>query len=199
MIRQTLLLLTAFLISQSALFGQSEKTAIYEDTEAYKVYAAILSTPLRATDDSRSKNFVIQFETQRHIVPPEDKSSSPTCLHPDAESAKVIGTAIENFVKINQVKWQLQPKFNLAIPYQLVNPEIFIKEGWQSFPRKFPGTNGFTYLSAVGFNADKTVAVVYKQVYCGLDCASGDYYVLQKKDEKWVPLEWRGARCYMRA
>ena len=50
-------------------------------------------------------------------------------------------------------------------------------------------------LSAVGFNVNKTVAVVYMGHYCGALCGGGGFHVLKKKDGKWVALDWKGSSC----
>ena len=72
---------------------------------------------------------------------------------------------------------------------------IFNNEDWDKFYRAYRDSAGFVYLSAVGFNADKTVAVVSIGHWCGGLCGEGQYHVLQKKDGRWIPLEWKGDRC----
>lgn len=203
MLRQIPLLSVLFLVfSQSFIFGQTDKLPIYEDETAYEVYSTIL-TP-QEVKQSQSKNFVIRGETLKNfgaLIDPE--SDSPICLRPDAESAKIIGTAVEDYVKVNKTKWRLQEKFKLEIPYKLVSSEKVIsiirplsnKEDWTEFYKQYPDSGGFVDLSAVGFNADKTVAVVSKGRWCGSTCGEGRYYVLQKKDGKWIPLEWKGEFC----
>jgi hypothetical protein len=191
------------LLSQSILFGQNKQLPVYDDITAYEVYSSILSAP-EARLQSKSKNFVIRQETIRNFGAFLDTDPPrPICLRPDAESAKIIGTAIDDFIKVNQTKWRLQEKFKLEIPYRLISSETVISiikpftemEDWKEFYKKYPDSGGFIDLSAVGFNADKTVAVVSKGRWCGSLCGEGDYYVLQKKDGKWIPLEWKGEWC----
>ncbi len=176
----------------------------YSDADAYEVYSAVLSFP-EAAPPSKSKNFIIRRETLRDFGALIDGETAPTrtCLRPDAESAKIIGTAIEDYVKINQTKWLLEEKFKPEIPYKLVDSKTIIsiinlltkKQDWKEFHKQYPDSGGFVDLSAVGFNADKSVAVVSKGLWCGSLCGEGRYYVLQKKDGKWIPLEWEGERC----
>jgi hypothetical protein len=204
MLRQGFLLVISFLLlSQSIHFGQNNQLPIYKDEVAYEVYSAILSSP-EGTRLPKSKNFVIRQETLRNfgafldINPP-----SPICLRPDAESAKIISTTIEDYVKVNKMKWRLQEKFKLEIPYRLITSEMVIsiikpfteKEDWKKFYKQYPDSGGFIDLSAVGFNADKTVAVVSIGYWCGSLCGEGKYYVLQKREGKWIPLEWKGESC----
>jgi len=205
MLRKIFLLSISFLIlSQSFLFGQTNQLPIYEDATAYEVYSAVLSSP-EVARLSKSKNFVIRQETLRNFGAFLDIEPAPTriCLRPDAESAKIIGTAIEDYVKVNKTKWLLQEKFKLEIPYKLVDSKTIVsiinpfteKEDWKAFYKQYPDSGGFIDLSAVGFNADKSVAVVSQGRWCGSLCGEGEYYVLQKKDGKWIRLEWKGEYC----
>ena len=190
-------------LSQSFLFGQTNQLAIYEDTDAYEVYSALLSSP-EIVRLSKAKNLAIRQETLRNFGAfLDDEPSVRICLKPDAESAKIIGTAIDDYLKVNKTKWLLQEKFKLEIPYKLVKSETFIsvikpfteKEDWKEFYKQYPDSGGFIDLSGVGFNADKSVAVVSKGRWCGSLCGEGVYYVLQKKDGKWLPLKWNGEFC----
>ena len=205
MLRKTFLLSILFLgLSQNFLFGQTNQLPVYENETAYEVYSAVLSYP-EAAQQSKSKNFVIRQETLRKFGAFLDVEPAPNkiCLRPDAESAKIIGTAVADFIKVNQTKWLLQEKFKLEIPYKLVSSETIIsiinpfteKEDWKEFYKQYPDSGGFIDLSAVGFNADKSVAVVSKGGWCGSLCGEGEYHVLQKKDGKWIPLEWKGEFC----
>jgi hypothetical protein len=205
MLRQAFfLLISSFFLSQSILRCQSEQLPIYEEKVAYEVYSAILSS-FEAARSTKLKRLVIRQETLRNFGAVLDADPSDSiCLRPDAESAKIIGSAIADHVKVNKMKWRLQEKFELGIPYQLVSSDVIMSmigtgnekiQGWEDFYKQYPGSGGFIDFSAVGFNADKTVAVVSKGRWCGPACGAGNYYVLQKKDGKWIPLEWKGERC----
>jgi hypothetical protein len=67
--------------------------------------------------------------------------------------------------------------------------------GWQGFYQRYPDSGGIVELSAVGFNADKTVAVVYAGHNCGSLCRRGGFHVLQKKAGQWEPPHWDGTKC----
>jgi hypothetical protein len=66
---------------------------------------------------------------------------------------------------------------------------------WEGFYQRYPNSGGWIELSAVGFNATKTVAVVYMGHHCGSLCGGGGFHVLEKKNGQWVPLEWKGSSC----
>jgi len=43
-------------------------------------------------------------------------------------------------------------------------------DGWDGFYKRFQDSGGFIIVSAVGFNADKTQAIVYSGSSCGMLC-----------------------------
>ena len=196
-----LTVLALALYSQNILVGQTKQLADYDDETAYEVYSAVIS--LRDTSGTmRATNFVIRQETLRNFGGRVDDGSEPNlsvCLRPDPAFERLIGPAISDYIRMNKTKWLLEDRFEFTVPYELVPPKrvlsLINKDGWDVFHKKYPGAGGFIDLSAVGFNADKSIAVVSKGNWCGELCGEGSYYVLQKKDGKWVPLDWKGQRC----
>jgi hypothetical protein len=183
-----LLLIFSSLFSQSAPVRPDDSPKPYEDGEAYAVYAAILPSewPWRVAN---AKRLVIRTETENYKM----------CLQPEKDWERVVGPAISDYQKRNEKPWLLQPNFDIALPYQLVSADelksAMAQGSWQGFYKQYPESGGFISLSAVGFNADRTVAVVYMGHHCGGLCGGGEFHVLQKKDGKWVPLDWKGTRC----
>jgi len=122
-------------------------------------------------------------------------------LKSEGESVRVVGPAIANFIEVNKEPWLLQKAIPMDQPYEFV----FEKEiegvfsngvaGWKSFYEKYPDSGGYNELSGVGFNSDKTVAVVYVAHFCGGLCGGGGFHVLEKKEGKWQPLKWKGSSC----
>ena len=86
----------------------------------------------------------------------------------------------------------LFPKFPvMAVPYQLVGAADI--PGFRTgFYAKFPDSDA---VSAVGFNDEKTRAMVYIENYCGLLCAGGQFYLLEKNDGQWVRPKMGISRC----
>ena len=180
-----LLVSTVFATSQEN--ATSEPTS-YEETEAYKVYSAILPNEW-PWSEANAKTLVIRTETEPYAM----------CIAPDKKSGKIVGSAIANYKKENGRKWLLQRQFETAKPYEMVSSEeidtIFKTEGsagWKTFYERHPDSGGFIELSAVGFNASKTVAVVYAGHSCGSLCGGGTFHILQKVDGKWIPLRLKG-------
>lgn len=75
----------------------------------------------------------------------------------------MLASVIANYVKANKVARRLLPRFNLDKPYEMVH---------------LPPDG--LYLSSIGFNRGKTVAVVSATL-----AGSGRNYVLVKHNEKW--------------
>jgi hypothetical protein len=176
-----------FLLVFSSTPNQTTSSA-YDDANAYEVYAAILPSefPLRV---AHAKQLVIRRETRSYEM----------CLKPDKELEAKVGPAIADYVKQNEREWLLQPKLSFTTPYQFLEAGKFealvSQDGWLEYFRKYPESGGLIELSAVGFNMDKTVAVVYMGHSCGRLCGGGTFHVLEKSDGKWKPIEWKGSSC----
>ena len=58
--------------------------------------------------------------------------------------------------------------------------------GWESLQKKYPGSEGFIMLSRPGFSKDGTISVIF--MYHSYSAGSGisQYYIMEKKDEKWI-------------
>jgi hypothetical protein len=183
----TSLLILALLLSQGVI-SSSDKAPLYEDQEAYEVYSAIipLEWPLR---DAHAKTLIIQNETKGYEM----------CLRPEKEWQEKIGPAISNYVRSNAKPSLLQQRIKVGVPYRLIMADelrsTIQTAGWEGFYQRYPDSGGWMELSAVGFNVNKTVAVVYMGHHCGPLCGGGGFHVLEKKDGKWVALDWKGSSC----
>lgn len=193
MLRSTLLFLILYpLVMQAGAAKKGEQAEAYTDADAYEVYNAILTSRRHVENANMSANATV-------FVIPSLTQSEKMCLEPDKESQKIIGSAISDYVKKNEKSWLLQPLLNGELNYQLIAPEEYgaasWERGWIEYYKKHPGYVNWIELSAVGFNEDKTVAVVYLRHMCGMLCGDGNFHVLQKKEGKWLPLEWKGSYC----
>ena len=177
------------MFSQIAL-AQSEAVDTYQVPEAYEIYATMLPQQWPVTVAHTTK-MIIRAETGSYDI----------CLKPEGESVAIVGPAIANFVEVNKKTWLLEKTIPMEQPYEFVFSSelraIFSEgvNGWKTFYEKYPNSGGYNIVSAVGFNRDKTVAVVYIAHSCGGLCGGGRFEVLQKKDGKWLPLKWRGSSC----
>ena len=183
-----LMLLSSLPPSQGSAVNTDKAPKPYADAEAYEVYSAILPTE-RPWQGANAKSLIIRSETKGYKM----------CLRPDEDSEKIIGQAISQYVKLNEKNWLLKRGLSIKNPYELVPYNKLmsvLKSGsGENFYKRYPNSSGWIQLSAVGFNADKTVAVVYMGQHCGGLCGGGGFHVLQKKDGKWALLKWKGASC----
>ena len=189
MLRQiVLLLISSFLFPQSVTSNQSNQPIPYGDADAYEVYSVILPSewPMSV---ARAQTLVIHAETKAYKM----------CLRPEKDWEEMIGPAISDYEKVNQKTWAIKQKFDLKIPYKIVNSDelkaAMADGGWDGFYKHYPKSGGWIELSAVGFDVDRSIAVVYMGHSCGDLCGGGTFHVLQKKDGKWAPLAWKGRSC----
>jgi hypothetical protein len=178
-----LLLTVLFAVPQTVHPTTEAPLEPYDVKEAYEVYAAILP------DDwtwrvAHSTTLAILSETVAYKM----------CLDPDKESQSLLRSAIDDYITLNKKKWALQRQFEIEKPYELIAPEE-TWTSWETFGKRHKGSNGWIELSAVGFNADKTIAIVYSGHHCGWLCGGGGFALLQKTDGKWQPLKWKGNAC----
>ena len=177
----SILLMSAFLTAPS-----QPAPSNYDEAEAYEVYAVILSSEYRFKN---AKQFVIRRETDSYQM----------CLKPNQEFEERLGPAIAAYVELNKKEWLLQPKLRVDRLYQLVRKDrfkmIFDQGSWEAYYAEYPESQGFIQFSAVGFNKDQTVAVVYIGYGCGGLCGAGQFYVLEKVNGKWKPFKWEGESC----
>ena len=182
-----LLLISSLPLSQGSATKTVDTPKPYEDAEAYEVYSAIIPTGW-LWQVQKAKSLVIRSETKGYKM----------CLRPEAESEKIIAQAISEYVMLNEKTWLLQRQFSIEKPYELIaydglKPALQLG-GWKSFHDLHSNSGGWIGLSAVGFNTDKTIAVVYMEHTVG-GGGGGGFHVLRKKDGKWVPLKWKGHAC----
>lgn len=198
-----LLLLTA-LVAVSPVrpdTSQSRKSpAAYEDADAYAAYSAILAM---GGDWQGSKSLVIL----REIPPKEWPIGSPRgALQGDAEFTKQFDSIFKSFEQANSQSLLLQDHFTIAKPYKILSsadleaafrrPTVY-HDGWESFRQSFPDSSGYVIFSAVGFNSEKTIALVYVDYRCGGLCGSSRYYILEKHDGHWVRSTPKGLKSEM--
>jgi hypothetical protein len=105
------------------------------------------------------------------------------------EKTRGADTALDDYFEVNAKHWLLQGNFTLPKPYRLVTQDE-LKAGLPRNSIKL-FTEHWIELSPVGFNADRTMAVVYMGHYCTSDgCGDGKSYLLQKHFGKWKVLTW---------
>lgn len=166
------------------------KAEPYDDPDADAIYAVILPT-LWPLANAKAEQLVTLRETRAYKM----------CLQPDPEWEPLLRPAMEDYLRLGRRIRLLQPLLRPTVPCIFLSREeidgMMRKSGggWDEFYRRYPKSRGWIELSAVGFNADRTIAIVYAGWHCGWPCGGGSFHVLQKVGGKWRPLEWQGTWC----
>lgn len=174
-----------------------EELQPYLDSEAYEVYAARLPDEWPWAE-ARAKQLVIQQETT--VFP---KIGSDTeCLPGGDEFPESWKEVLADYKKQNERTRVLARGFVIEKPYYLIPKQeladLFKKDGpgWNGFYTRYPDSGGVMQLSVVGFNRERTKAMLYMGHSCGWLCGGGGYSFVQKKDGEWVRAMVKGVSCY---
>ena len=146
------------------LDGASSSVSTYVDPDAYLVYSIVINSMLQGHNFRQEKTITIDDQTY---------TGMEICFTPSKEHKAILASAIANYVKVNKAPQRLLPRFNLDRPYEMGH---------------LPPDG--VYLSGIGFNQGKTVAVVSATL-----AGSGRNYVLVKDNEKWRFAYWTDGGC----
>jgi hypothetical protein len=92
--------------------------------------------------------------------------------------------ALRNYKQLIKTKWRLVPNLSLNKPYDFRTLEEFEKFDRQSFADSYPDSWGCVMLAPVGFNEQRSIAIVFiARVYPG--SGAGNLFALEKKDNEW--------------
>ena len=161
-----LFLVPCALLCQSEPAKDKKQPKLYDVPEAYEAYAALLPSewPSRV---AHATKLMIRSETVPYT----------NCLRVGDGKDKDVDSAIANYLELNEETRLLVRAFHIDLPYELTSKN----------DSSLPDTGGLIEVSAVGFNADKTVAVVYMGHHCGGLCGGGAIHVLLKSHGRWQP------------
>lgn len=172
---------------------EAPAAATYDEPEAYKVYSAVL--PIDSWYWEGSGTILIL----REIPPREWAGGAPRDVLRRAGTtfAAEMEPVFKSFEEVNHATRLLSGVVDLHRPHRFIESAelnaAFEKgngsdkrDAWQGFHQEFPGASGYVILSGVGFNSDKTLALVYVEHRCGNGCGGAHYYVLQRREGVWV-------------
>lgn len=174
------------------------------DVAIYDVYTDLLETPQQSwlvrLIDPRPEAVLIRVETEFGQDHPISGS-----LEPEKRFKQAVDSAIADYLKRSTGSIELRKSFNLPI-YDLftkAEEEVLLQVDVMQAPspacravqQKHPGFERWVELSAVGFNQDQTVAVLYvaergRRPLCGGELTGeGGYRMLQKRNGRWYLIE----------
>lgn len=151
----------------------------YQDADAYLIYALLLQSEKHAYP-------VIQAETDFWSDAIPDRMG----IKGDRGFKKVWGSALKNYADHYRVPMLLTRAIPSEVPYHLV-PKAEIEAifesggGWDLFYKRYPASGGYISFSPVGFDSEKTHAIVDMHLSCGSLCGHGQPRFFKKINGKW--------------
>ncbi len=166
--------------------AQNSRLAEYDDQDAYAIYSRLL--PSEQSYGFAKGTIVIQQETAAPV------KLDDYCL--TLEAAREFKNAIEDY-KRHTEPMLLQRRFEIDKPYELVSTEtigtLVKNHNWDDFYKRYPDSGGVIKMTAVGFNRQRTLAIVFTGSQCNNLCGQGSFALLKKTDGQWKPVP--GVRC----
>jgi hypothetical protein len=173
----TLSLIVPVLSIVTSLAQQSSTAQPYDNADAYQIYSLLL--PHEESYGFAEDALMIQENTVAQDI-------SGACL--TSADANKFKSAIAGYNRADKRKWLLQRQFQIAKPYRIVGAKVI-----SALPDHPQGAVSYVSLSPVGFNREKTQAIVFVRSSCGGLCGSWRSHFLEKVHGKWN--EVRVATC----
>lgn len=201
LIGSVLLLAGIFISVRNQVQSPPRTDADATDTEYQVLSAYINETFIGGKGEARIgahvARIVVANKTQsdlddRHIEDENGKQIpwTKTSQYLRKQSPVLQASTLNSFRNANANPEPLRPRFQLSLPYELVNKgeidAILENNGWWTdYYKKYPGSQGFLALSRVGFSADGRQAMFYSANECGGKCGAGTYVVMENVGANW--------------
>jgi hypothetical protein len=149
------------------------------DLDEYSVYSVVLADE-RYTE-AHTRQLVIKNHTSTGFTVEGLQHSVPSLSR----------VTIDDYESKNRSTSSIKAELRLKVRYKLISDEeidnIFRKggAGWTEFHAKFPGSKGLVTLSRVGFNPDRTEALVHVSIGCDWNCGDSQLVFLRKDKDQW--------------
>lgn len=160
------------------------------EEEEYAVYSALINNS--AKDENVNSLFIIMDRPFAWVGMMDE---GPDSFYEDImkSSPDLMAETVYDLKAKNKEQHRFTRRFNIKGRYILVSEkdiaDLFSKDvlhSWEKFYRKYPKSGGYTTFSRVGFNAEKTQALVYQAHSCGGLCGQGSYMLLTKTNGVWT-------------
>lgn len=181
------LALSCLAFSVARLSAQAADAKPIDDAESYAVYSALL--PDRAMQGMRRSMIVVQAES---TVSPHLAGPAPgPCWPSGAPIETEWKSTLENLQAENAQPRTVRAGFTLSVKYIVLSKAdiqaAFTGEpiDWKPFYNRYPDSAGYLRLSAVGFDTDRTKAMVYMAHMYGNVGGEYSYYPLTKLGGHW--------------
>jgi hypothetical protein len=186
--------------------GAAEKQSVPMQSDrvadSYEVYAEVLKTesvPMRAYPQ---KYWLVEETTLAVTRAGEVCAAKNDFIGAPAERQTELQQVLDDFVKRCHERTVLDAgNFHALLPVRLADDATKKRYvDWAKilgmnhdqalaaeFENKVVGLHSF---SEVYFNPQHTLAMVYRSLWCGMQCGNARWVVLEKKDGKWHELPW---------
>ena len=157
--------------------------------EEYAVYAALINAEGRAGGEDR---LLVIREQPSPWVSSVDEGQGDFYDELKKSSPALKAETVDDLRAKNKEASKFTRNFDISRPYVLISEEevngLFKQgiSGWKSFHLKYPKSGGLSTFSRVGFDRDRTQALVYHGYSCGGLCGGGSYYLLTRKNGVWI-------------
>jgi hypothetical protein len=175
-------------VTSSQLSHRSQQHEI--EAEEYAVYSALINQGTEEENANRLLVIVKQPTPWVGFVEKERDSFYEDLLK---SSPALMAETVNDLKAKNKDHPQFTRRFNITRPYVLVSEQelesLFSKHGiggWEKFYEKYPESRGYATFSRIGFNPEKTQALVYRGHSCGGLCGGGSYILLVKINGAWT-------------
>jgi hypothetical protein len=146
-------------------------------SDSYAIYSLLVPHSTRANPSQRVAiaDTTINVDDMQPATEPESE------LQPPPGSENAFHEALQDFYARRQERVQLQQRFRLDRPYELLNAEQVA-----AFRKSPAGYSSLTFFSEVYFNSTQTAALIYTDSVCATPCANSRWIYLEKRDGQWV-------------
>lgn len=176
------------LFVQCSIDSDDESLDTFDKIDSdYSVYSAILNQGFDRID----KPLVVEQTTDTSQSLSFDDNAYVDRIEPEG-----IGKAVYNDLIIQndsigtlENKFEISPRQVQLITFSDLQAAFLIDDvngGWDEFYKKYPDSEGYIRFSKVGFNTDKTEALVeYAYVFGNLG-ADGGFVYLERESSGWI-------------
>ena len=156
-------------------------TGLYDDAEGYAVLSVLLDGAGLETHAA-----VIRINMSTHVESATGVHSLEDCMKVPEEFRE----AANDYERRAKTALLLRKRLSIKTQYDLVGESRITGSGVRNPPAIGKDTsekisNGTFYLSPVGFDANHTHAIAYKNFLCGNRCGSGAFHLLVKNGDRW--------------
>jgi hypothetical protein len=165
--------------------ASSPITQASPEPEEYVVYNALLKEMFIGKE---TKQLVVEKYTAVSDYSNGDPGQMLEMLSPLSKETT------EDFKTKNEQPYELSDRFNLKVKINFLGKneleQLFRRrdekyDGWKIFRQKYRTAGAIVTLSRVGFNADKSQALIFVGYQCDWLCGEGNYILLIKKEGEW--------------